>query len=91
MILEVAAAGVFAAETIAADGSVRETEIMLAGRRDDGFLDFLVYGADGRLTEGSTFATIVGGDTVASTPLSCMACHTDAARDYAFDVIDPTP
>ena len=42
--------GAYVAESVH-DGEVRETEILLTGRRQDGNLDFLVYDAEGRLTQ----------------------------------------
>ncbi|MEN9530491.1 MAG: hypothetical protein RI932_2364 [Pseudomonadota bacterium] len=69
------------AETLAADCSVKETEVIR--RRRDGTLDYWVYDAQGRLTPVSHFpapANDKGFVTVEKlSPDSCMGCH------YSFD------
>jgi hypothetical protein len=69
------------AETLAADCSVKETEVIR--RRRDGTLDYWVYDAQGRLTPFSHFpapSNNKGFVTVEKlSPDSCMGCH------YTFD------
>jgi hypothetical protein len=79
--------GIFVAETVS-DGVVRETEILRAGARDDGSLDFLVYDGDGKLADRSEFATTPGNGVVSASPYTCMTCHID--RDtWRHDIIVP--
>jgi hypothetical protein len=78
--------GIFVAESIA-DGIVRETEIIIAGRRRARALDFLVYDVDGQLQDRSTFAS-AGGERVAAAPYACMTCHFDPSTGR-FDIIFP--
>ena len=70
-----ASAGAFIAETLRADDTVRETEILLTDRRADGHIDFLEYGSDGTLRSASEFTTSTGGLTVGAVPYTCIACH----------------
>jgi len=81
---------VYVAESLV-DGQVRETEILLAGNRDDGQLDFLVYDADGMLTERSVFPVTSGNEIVAAAPYSCMSCHVDTSDSttWSFDRLVP--
>lgn len=85
--------GVYAAESMA-DGTLRETEILLTANRSDGQLDFVVYDADGMLTDRSQFPTLGGGPhLVAASPYVCMSCHlnADAAPDtWGYDLLLPT-
>lgn len=85
--------GVFVAESVIGD-EVRETEILLANRRDDGQLDFVVYDAEGALADRSLFPTITPDvHVVASAPYTCMTCHVDSeASDntWGFNVLMPT-
>lgn len=68
--------GVFVAETlVAAGGPVRETEIILTDRRQDGAIEFIEYDEDGNLRSASSFATSTGGESVGAVPFTCMACH----------------
>ncbi len=84
------AAQVYVAETLVG-GQVRETEILLADNREDGQLDFLVYDADGMLTERSLFPVASGEDVVAAAPYSCMSCHVDPSDEtiWSFDLLVP--
>ena len=85
--------GVFVAESLIDDG-VRETEILLSSRREDGQLDFLVYDSDGALTDRSLFPTITPEvHVVASAPYTCMTCHVDkdsSETTWGFNVLVPT-
>ena len=67
-------AQIYVAETLV-DGKVRETEILLAGNRKDGALDFLVYEADGNLAARGEFATASGTNVTGASPYTCIACH----------------
>jgi hypothetical protein len=78
------AAGVFVAETLNDDDSVRETEIILTDARRDGALDFLEYDAGGILRGASRFAAAGGGQTTGPAPFACIACH-------GTDVVSPAP
>jgi hypothetical protein len=84
--------GVYVAESIV-DGPIRETEILLQGR-PDGQLDFLVYDAQGELTDRTQFPTIGDGDhVVTASPYACMSCHlnSEAAVDaWGFDTLYPS-
>ncbi len=70
---------VYIAETVdaedEADPLVRETEILLGGRRSDSALDFLVYDHDGKLMDRSPFMAFSGDTVVGSAPYTCMSCH----------------
>lgn len=83
---------IYVAETLIDDDKIRETEIQLASSRPDGAIDFIVYGADGRLTDRSEFASPpgnhMGQKTVAASPYACMSCHIDTATNR-FDVVMP--
>jgi len=74
-----------------------ETEIILRNNREDGQIDFLVYGEDGRLTNRSAFP---GRDlvehVVQPTPIVCIECHSSRTMDgfsldpvASPDVLDP--
>lgn len=78
------AAGVFVAETLNDDDSVRETEIILTDARRDGALDFLEYDVEGILRGASRFAAAGGGQTTGPSPFACVACH-------GTDVVSPAP
>jgi hypothetical protein len=78
------AAGVFVAETLNDDDSVRETEIIITDARRDGALDFLEYDASGVLRGASRFAAAGGGQTTGPAPFACIACH-------GTDVVSPAP
>jgi hypothetical protein len=68
--------GVWVAQTWS-DGTVRETEIIMAGRAD-GALDFLAYDADGVLMDRSEFIASDGTDISGAAPYTCLVCHLDA-------------
>lgn len=70
--------GVFVAETLVntAEGfAVRETEILLTDRRNDGAIEFLEYDAAGVLRSASSFATATGDQSLGAVPFTCIACH----------------
>jgi hypothetical protein len=72
--------GVYIAETLVGD-QVRETEILLSGRRQDGNLDFLIYNADGNLSDRTRFPTRGMGEPVmTASPYACTACHVNMER-----------
>lgn len=73
-IIRSAIADAFIAETLREDGTVRETEILLSGRRADSDLDFLEYGEDGALRGASSFASSQG-EVTGAVPFACIACH----------------
>jgi len=81
------AAGVYIAETIV-DDAIRETEILLADHRDDGALDFVVYGADGNLMDRSEFVTASEDNIGGAAPYACIACHFEA-QTFHITVIFP--
>jgi hypothetical protein len=85
--------GVYVAESLW-EGEVRETEILLTQNRTDGQIDFVVYGADGVLTDRSQFPTIGGGShLVTSAPYTCMTCHMNpdaAPGTWGYDVLIPS-
>ncbi len=85
--------GVYVAESLW-DGEVRESEILLTDNRSDGQLDFLVYGADGVLTDRSQFPTLNGGPhLVTSSPYTCMTCHLNSSASetaWGYDLLLPT-
>ena len=83
------ALSVYAAETLDADGAVRETEIILGSHRTDGALDFLVYDEMGHLMDRSEFATLTGGTVVSASPNACLSCHVNFTEN-TFDVLLPT-
>ena len=86
-------AGVYVAESLI-EGEVRETEILIENNRRDGQLDFVVYGADGVLTDRSQFPTLGGGPhLVVSAPYVCMTCHLNSSADddtWGYDTLYPT-
>lgn len=70
--------GVFVAETLVVTGeseTVRETEIVMTDRRNDGALDFLEYDQAGDLRGASSFASSSGVQSVGSVPFACITCH----------------
>jgi hypothetical protein len=85
--------GIYVAESLW-EGEVRETEILLTDNRTDGQLDFLVYGADGILTDRSQFPTLGGGPhLVTSAPYTCMTCHLNSSASetaWGYDLLVPT-
>ncbi len=68
------AAGIWMAETLV-NGQVRETEVILSGRRADDAFDFLAYDADGNLMDRSRFDAEDGGDISGAAPYVCLVCH----------------
>jgi hypothetical protein len=84
--------GVYVAETII-DGEVRETEIILSGRRRDGNLDFLVYNTEGQLSDRTRFPTLgAGSEVMAASPYVCTSCHinSDDQNDQVrYDLLFP--
>ena len=86
------AAGVYVAETLI-EGDVRETEILLSGRRNDGNLDFLIYNADGQLSDRSSFPTVgMGPHVMAASPYVCTTCHMNRDRTpdtFGYDILFP--
>ncbi len=85
---ENAEAGIYIAETLIGD-TIRETEIILSKHRHDGALDFFVYNDEGRLMDGSTFATTAGGESIAAAPYACLACHVNRNAIQTIDLIHP--
>lgn len=83
---------VYVAESLV-DGNVRETEILLTNNRSDGQLDFLVYDAQGQLTNRTQFPTLGNGPhVVTSAPYACMTCHMNpesASNTWGYDVLMP--
>ena len=74
----------YVAETLA-DGIVRETEIILSGRRRDGNLDFLVYNAEGKLSDRTRFPTIgAGSEVMAASPYVCTSCHINSDEEAGY-------
>ena len=73
------------------DEAVRETEILMLNERDDGAMDFLVYGPYGWLTDRTTIDYNEGtaDDYIGASPAWCMNCHYDS-EDMSYDVISPT-
>jgi hypothetical protein len=84
--------GVFVAESIIA-GEIRETEILLTKNRSDGQIDFLVYGANGEITDRSQFPTVSGEKHVlAGVPYVCSTCHMNreaSSHTYGFNTLFP--
>ena len=72
---------------------VRETEILLKNKRSDGQLEFLVYDADGMLTNRTQFPTIDHGPhVVTSSPYACMTCHMNpdsSPTAWGYDLLMP--
>jgi hypothetical protein len=85
-------AAVYVAETLVGT-EVRETEILLGDRREDGAFDFLVYDTDGLLSDRSRFPTLDNGPSlVAAAPYVCTSCHVDhdaAPTTWGFGVQTP--
>ncbi len=83
---------VFVAESLV-DGVVRETEVLLRNQRTDGQLEFLVYDANGHLTNRTQFPTVGNGPhVVTSSPYACMTCHLNAESaptTWGYDVLMP--
>lgn len=81
--------GVRVSQTLV-DGHVEETEIIFESLRSDGQLDFVVYGADERITDRSYFPDLGGGQTVMGSPYSCMSCHfTIQDEVWSYDLLFP--
>jgi len=85
--------GLYVAQTFI-DGEVREHEILMQSTREDGQLDFVVYDADGLLTDRSQFPTISGGNhIVTAAPYVCMSCHFNATAhesSWGYDILLPS-
>lgn len=79
--------GIWMAQTLVGD-QIRETELILAGRRSDRALDFLAYDADGRLMDRSRFETEDGTDISGAAPYVCIICHSSGAS-FGADRIRP--
>jgi len=71
---------VVVAETMTAEGEVRETEVLFYDLRDDGQLDFAAYDEHGDLMDRSTFATVGAGPITFGAPYICISCHTGSDR-----------
>ena len=84
---------VYIAESLVEE-NIRETEILLANNRSDGQLDFLVYDAQGQLTNRTQFPTLNNGPhVVTSAPYACMTCHMNpdsAPNTWGYDVLMPS-
>jgi len=83
--------GVYVAETVV-DGEVRETEIILSGRRQDGNLDFLIYNSDGLLSDRTRFPTLrAGSEVMAASPYVCTSCHINSEDNgtIRYDLLFP--
>lgn len=84
--------GVYVAETLV-DGMVRETEILLEGRRNDGNLDFIIYNSLGQLSDRTRFPTVrAGSEVMASSPYVCTSCHLNSDQEMnttRFDLLFP--
>lgn len=80
--------GIFVAETIAEDNTVRETEILFGNLRSDGQLTFAAYTSDGFFMDRSTFATAGGEALTLAAPYTCITCHVNEDMT-AID--DPLP
>lgn len=78
---------IWVAETVV-DGQVRETEIVMGGRRADSAIDFVVYDHDGNLMDRSEFSTTNGGTRVAAAPYGCIACHFERST-FKVNVVFP--
>lgn len=78
----------YVAETVDAEGTVRETEVLFRATRDDGHLDFAAYTADGVITDRSSFAT-PSSTLVLASPYTCLTCHVDMEAER-MDVVDAT-
>lgn len=87
-----ASVDVYIAESLM-EGTVRETEILLKNTRDDGQLEFLVYDAEGLLTNRTQFPTIGNGPhVVTSSPYACMTCHMNpdsSETAWGYDLLMP--
>jgi hypothetical protein len=85
-------AGVYIAETLV-EGVLRETEIILQGRRRDGNLDFLIYNAAGELSDRTQFPTVgMGPHVYAASPYVCTTCHMNRDRTettFGYDRLFP--
>lgn len=79
-------AGLWLAETFE-NGVVKETEIVMSGRRNDGALDFIVYDDEGKLSNASRFGTNGATTLHLAAPYACLACHADDS--FGFTVVSP--
>ncbi len=67
-----------------------ETEIILTKNREDGQIDFAVYGPDNRLTDRSTFPSPREEmDFTQPVPHQCMNCHNETWPDNNVVTYDP--
>lgn len=84
--------GVYVAETLV-DGIVRETEIILEGRREDGNLDFIIYNEAGLLSDRTRFPTLgAGSEVMAASPYVCTSCHLNSNQETGlvrYDLLFP--
>ncbi len=67
------------AETLRADGSVRETEVVQRRAGTDGAVDFFVYDARGALADTADFGA-PGQPAMLPAPAVCMRCHYDGSH-----------
>ncbi len=86
-LYENASAGVFVAETVLADGGT-EVEVIVAGARADGALEFFGYGPNGELLGWADLA-VTGTLAPLPVPYSCALCHRDLTAN-SFSVVDPS-
>ena len=81
--------GVYVSQTLI-EGVVQETEVVLMNSRSDGQLDFVVYDAQGQLTDRSLFPDLGGGEAVMGAPYSCMSCHFTVNEGvWSYDLLFP--
>ncbi|MBJ94095.1 MAG: hypothetical protein CMP23_06395 [Rickettsiales bacterium] len=81
--------GIYVSQTLF-EGVVEETEIVLTDWRNDGQLDFVVYDAEGRLTDRSLFPSLGGTPAVMGAPYSCMSCHFNVTDEvWSYDLRFP--
>lgn len=67
------------AETLRADGSVRETEVVQRRTRTDDAVDFFVYDAHGELADAADFGA-PGQPAMLPAPAVCVRCHYDGSH-----------
>jgi hypothetical protein len=87
VLYENAPAGVYVAETDTDDAGA-ETEVILAGSRPDGALEFFGYGPEGDLLGWAELAVGSVPEPL-PLPLTCALCHRDLTAN-TFSVIDPS-
>lgn len=86
-LFDLADRGVYVAQSPAAGGIGVDTEIVLAGYRDDGALEFLAYDADGIRRDAASLA--FGGVLAPEpAPYACALCHRDLHAN-TFTVVRP--